>query len=271
MFDSLKRTFRRVAIFLVFALIIGGASYLIFANKTPATCSDNIKNQNETGIDCGGSCRACINIMDLLIFDTEAVPTKEGFVDLFAEIQNKNLSHGISSLNYRFDIIDRDNQIITSKEGFTFVLPNSKKFIIEVAIAVNREIKETRLAFITPPIWQKAPDSYTRPQIIILSKTYKILTQEEPGFAKLQGIISNRDKFDFDQVNILAVIRDDIRNSPIAVAKQPINTLLVNQNRAYKIIWFHRIPAFSMQNIEIIAETNIFDNANYLKPLELEK
>src|SRR3989344_1361607 len=210
MFDSLKRTFRRVAIFLVFALIIGGASYLIFANKTPATCSDNIKNQNETGIDCGGSCRACINIMDLLIFDTEAVPTKEGFVDLFAEIQNKNLSHGISSLNYRFDIIDRDNQIITSKEGFTFVLPNSKKFIIEVAIAVNREIKETRLAFITPPIWQKAPDNYTRPQIIILSKTYKIL-------------------------------------------------------------WFHRIPAFSMQNIEIIAETNIFDNANYLNPLELER
>ena len=76
MFDSLKRTFRRVAIFLVFALIIGGASYLIFANKIPATCSDNIKNQNETGIDCGGSCRACIDIVDLIIFDTRSLTTK---------------------------------------------------------------------------------------------------------------------------------------------------------------------------------------------------
>lgn len=265
MSNLIKRIFRRIAIFLVFALIIGGASYLIFGNNIIETCSDGIKNQNETDIDCGGSCRSCFNIADLLVFDTRAIPTKDGFVDLFAEIQNKNLNHGIATLNYRFDIIDRDNQKIASKEGFTFVLPNSKKFIIDEAIAVNREVKETRISFINPVVWQKMPDSYTRPQIITLSKIYKILTQEEPGFSKLQGIVSNRDNFDFEEVNILAVIRDDIRNLPIAVAKQSINTLLVNQNRAFKIIWFYRIPAFSMQNIEIITETNVFDNANYLR------
>ena len=146
----IKRIFRRIAIFLVFALIVGGASYLIFGGNIPETCSDGVKNQNETDIDCGGSCRSCVDIADLLVFDTRAIPTKDGFVDLFAEIQNKNLNHGIATLGYRFDIIDRDNQIITSKEGFTFVLPNSKKFIIDEAIAVNRNVKETRLSFTTP-------------------------------------------------------------------------------------------------------------------------
>ncbi len=28
---------------------------------TPGTCSDNMQNQNETGVDCGGSCPACPN------------------------------------------------------------------------------------------------------------------------------------------------------------------------------------------------------------------
>ena len=51
----IKRILRRIAIFLIFALIIGGIIYLIFGGKAPATCSDGIKNQNEIRIDCGGS------------------------------------------------------------------------------------------------------------------------------------------------------------------------------------------------------------------------
>lgn len=267
----MKRIIRRIAIFLVFAFIVGGVSYLIFGNKTIATCSDGIKNQNETDIDCGGSCRSCLDLSDLIIFEARAIPTLDGFVDFFAEVQNKNLQHGIPELNYRFEAIDINNEIITSKIGTTFILPNSTKFIIDQAIKVNREVKETRLIFIPLIKWEKAPDSYVRPQILTLSKSYKILSQDEPGFSKLQGIISNRTNFDFDEVNVLAIIRDDARNLPIAVAKHPINTLLANQNRAYKITWFNRIPAFSLENIQVITETNIFDNANYLRPFELEK
>ena len=42
-------------------------------SQITATCNDNIKNQNETGIDCGGYCKACTNgILCLIESDCES-------------------------------------------------------------------------------------------------------------------------------------------------------------------------------------------------------
>lgn len=42
-------------------LLLGGAAWWALGQKAPvATCKDNVQNQGETGVDCGGPCRACI-------------------------------------------------------------------------------------------------------------------------------------------------------------------------------------------------------------------
>ena len=35
----------------------------VVQNCVPPTCDDGIQNQDETGIDCGGPCTGCSNIL----------------------------------------------------------------------------------------------------------------------------------------------------------------------------------------------------------------
>src|SRR5437868_6185831 len=48
-------------------LLIVAVGLVLFSGckkETKETCSDGIKNQNETGVDCGGSCMVCPTCSD---------------------------------------------------------------------------------------------------------------------------------------------------------------------------------------------------------------
>ena len=88
---------------LFYLFIIGavaGLGYLIF--KPVASCFDNLQNQNETGVDCGGPCEDC-ELRDLRLViggvDMVGVGGKTSFVvkvenssrlrELFSKENNK--------------------------------------------------------------------------------------------------------------------------------------------------------------------------------------
>src|SRR5687768_15623588 len=52
--------FGAMLIALVFVAMMGGCK----KEEPASTCSDSIKNQNETAVDCGGTCAACATCSD---------------------------------------------------------------------------------------------------------------------------------------------------------------------------------------------------------------
>jgi hypothetical protein len=52
------------SILYIFGIIACVSFFAMCSKKSKATCSDNIQNQNETAVDCGGSCAACPTCVD---------------------------------------------------------------------------------------------------------------------------------------------------------------------------------------------------------------
>jgi hypothetical protein len=76
--------------------------YLYKESFTPGTCSDNIQNQDETGVDCGGSCAPCSGP------PTTAAPTPPNraaadvisvFSDAYSNVTIDNFDFGLCSNN----------------------------------------------------------------------------------------------------------------------------------------------------------------------------
>ena len=56
----MTRLAKQIIIAIIFFLILAGFGFLVYWNILPnPSCFDNIQNQNEEGIDCGGPCQSC--------------------------------------------------------------------------------------------------------------------------------------------------------------------------------------------------------------------
>lgn len=256
-----KRVFKRIVVAAIYLLVLIGAGFLVFLlqKEPPPSCFDTIKNQEEEGIDCGGPCKSCEDIKKLRIFEAVFIPTKEGFVDVAAEVQNDNLAFGVPQLKYTFELYDRDNAMVGSKYGTAYLLPNSTKFVIDQAIKVSKPPKRVKFYFSEPQF--KEVKEYIKPRLNILSVRSKVVPEGDIGSLVAEGNVINQTNFNLDKVIVMVLLKDDA-GEIIAVNRYEVRTILANENRFFSTRWFYRVPNFA--KIETSADTNIFEESNYL-------
>lgn len=251
---------KKIAIAIIFLLFLGSIGFLVyglFPHAPAASCGDGIQNQGEAGIDCGGPCvQICANPEELILFQTKVIPTKEGFVDAFAELRNGNIAFGIPALRYTFEFYDAANALITSRAGVTYILPNDSKYIVESAIPVAREARSVKFTFHEPQF--KAVKDYVKPRLVALNTA----SDDELGFTRVRGIIANQTNNSYESVMLTVLLRDDV-DRVIAVNKQEITTLVSNEQRFFDLRWPYKKP-FS-RSIQTRVETNVFDDANVIR------
>ncbi len=251
-----------VGLSLLFGL--GYGMYRIFAHFRPdvtPSCFDGVQNQDETAPDCGGAiCKSCEVIKDLTLFDVQAIPTKDGFVDLFAELANSNLDYGVPVFTYTFQMYDNDNKLLGEKSGTTFILPNSTKYIAAQAVPIKVNPAHVKLTF-GKPLFQEVKN-YIKPRLTALNLTFDT---SDSGFLRARGSLSNQTNFNFDKVYLLLVLRDDAHRL-IALNGQEASSLLSNEKRFFELNWAYRTPFFTNQDVQI--DTNIFDDANIIKSFQ---
>ena len=117
-----------IAIYLLIFFLIGFLIYLKY--KPKPNCFDNIQNQNEENVDCGGVCTKQCPIVVSENIRVDKVGYVEsgtnGKYDLYAQITNPNNFFGSSKFNYKFEI----------KNDYT---ENKKN--MEIATDIAKEIK----------------------------------------------------------------------------------------------------------------------------------
>ncbi|HEY4501171.1 MAG TPA: hypothetical protein VJI70_02810 [Candidatus Paceibacterota bacterium] len=114
-----------------FILLIIGAVFVAFltvlfisAFYEAPTCTDGAKNQDEAGIDCGGSCTyLCTEKAHLpTVLFTKALQYNSGRTDVIAMVENKNAAAAAKNVPYTITLYGSEQSLIQRITG-SFDLP----------------------------------------------------------------------------------------------------------------------------------------------------
>lgn len=253
-----------VAIVVLFFVIAG--AWLYFVLKPEPTCLDGIKNQDEEEIDCGGKvCPSCEikTINQPEVFWVKAISSGGDFYDLVAKIRNPNPNFGAAEMKYYFEIKDKDGQIIGRKEGTTFILPGSAKYIIETNFESKEKIEmaDLKIETIETDEWIKLKD-YQSPEFFVKDKKFTVASQ--PSYvAEASGTIQNNTFFDFDKIYISVVVFNKYEEA-IGVSESEARTMISGEGRYFSTKWFNPFEG-EVNSIDIQAETNLFLDGNFMR------
>lgn len=221
-------------------MVIIGGIYLLVKPDEPII---NNGNQNQE---------------DLIILSKDFLPTTENNYDLIAKVQNPNNDWGIESVNYEFDLYDNTNQLIGTKTGKTYLLPQETKYIIEQKIFSQTQISKVELK-LNNLSWKKLAQ-VSDLGLKVKNTEYQIL---EDGSNLLVGTIDNKSSYDLDTIEVVGVLFN-ADNEIIAAGKTSMNTVLRNESRGFEIFWPYPIVQ-ETKSSDAKAYTNIFLNENFIK------
>ena len=261
----MSRQTKRITIIAIYVIIFLTFIGMIISLIIPGpTCFDGKKNQKETDIDCGGPCGACETELvgkDLVVKDSYVLYGGEGRYDVVANIHNPNALFGGEKVFYTLDILDSSGEVLDTRSGETFILPNENKYIVEVSLESHMQ-PSTVETTIEKVDWVKFTD-FDSPQIIVKNQKVGLVENGGTDYARAAGLVSNESSYDFHDVLINVIILDK-RGVPIAANTTVQKTLDANTQRDFILNWPHKFPG-DINNSIMQAETNVFDSLNFMK------
>jgi len=194
----------------IFTLIFWGF-YVGFLKSAP-TCFDNKKNQNEEGIDCGGSCKnICLpeTIRPVKATETKIFPLSGGNATFFGEVSNPNPDHAIKDFIFVFNIAKRNattSQTIISDRSFIY--PNGKAYLIFPNINYQPSPGD-RLEIVINNLEWAEKENFEKPNLVI--SDYEVIETEEG--IKIEGSIQNSTLSPVSDVKIFTVFRNQYQRT----------------------------------------------------------
>jgi hypothetical protein len=203
---------------ILFFLIYG--IYLIF--KPAPSCFDNIQNEGETGVDCGGPCAPCtFNLAPLQeIGQVKILPLDNTSVSLLAQIQNSNSGFGAFKFDYVFNVYDNKGKEVASLGGNSYIYPGKTKYILAPNIQVPNINNLGRAELIlSNPDWQPA-DNFQNFLVQIQNQETATTTVG----VKTSGYLFNNSGFLISQADVFAIFYD-ISGLVVGASQTEINNL----------------------------------------------
>jgi len=261
-----KGEFKRIFIIsiyvLIFAAIVG--VFYFFSAPTP-TCYDNLQNQNEEGVDCGGVClKKCEIVPQEKIAVLEAGWVESGVpgeYDLYAEIRNPNQMFGSESFEYKFIAKDANGQELASFSNTGFALPGETKYVIKSNLGMNSAPNSVELV-IGETKWVEKNEFYEKPQLRIINKKYNLITSGIE-YAEALGLLNNDSAMDFSLIK-LEIILKNAEGKIIALNSSEMRTVKAGEGRDFRVFWPNKFPG-DVANMEVQAEVNIFSSESFVK------
>lgn len=196
-----RRKFLYTSVASIFAL---GA--LIWAHQTfiakPATCFDGILNQNEHGVDCGGTCALLCRheTRSPVVLWSRAFEVGTGTYTAAAYVQNQNPGAAARSVAYSFQLFDDKNALVVERVGTIDIPAVSIVPFIDPNINVgNRNVARAIFAFSQEPVWQRSAE------LPALRVGNQYLS---PDASRLSATIYNDTISNADKVTVAAVLFD---------------------------------------------------------------
>lgn len=203
---TVKRRSVYLAVFLLVIFIIIG---FIWLRIIKPTCVDNRQNQGEEGIDCGGPCESkCLgDIQELIVAWARILEVSSGEYEAVAMLQNPNLYLALPDFKYRFKVYDKNNVLISVKEGETFINPGETFPIFEIGFdAGERAPSKVFIEFDKDLRWERIEKE--KIPLIVSKKQFS----NEP-FPRLSAVVENKVIDDAKDIYAVAILYDENKNA----------------------------------------------------------
>lgn len=244
-------------------------------------CFNGVRDKEEEGVDCGGVCSNDCSappkspkVKNLQTEWVKFVKDGENNYDLIAKLSNGNSQWGISSVDYKFSVYDKNDRIVGARSGKTYTMPagflenTGAKYLVEDNFKTSEEIKKVDLEMHNFN-WSEVKVKDDKPLAELNKKIIEVVDQKygfvENGneFYYAYGVTKNTSAYSFFMIDIKVVLFDS-DDEPIAVGKTDQWTLGVGQGWEFTIHWKNPFGK-KVDRAEFEAETNVFNSANFMK------
>ena len=252
---AFKRQIFYVVVLFLIVSIFGFLIILPSLNKAP-TCADNIKNGNETGVDCGGSCAlACIVQVDQVsILWARAFKIVPGRYNAVAYLENHNRNIAVNKINYRFRFADSDNIYIGKREGTTTIPPAGQFAIFEPAVGVGYSVPVyATFEFLETPVWVNVGEEKINQLKVFVSN---ILLENQDTMPRMSATIKNNSLYIIPKLDVVTILYDEKGNA-VTTSRTYLDVLRAEESVDINFTWPEPIlPKIVVK--EIIPMYNIF-------------
>lgn len=262
MLDWRSRHQTAVALILFVAVLI--ATLLIWSKflRAVPSCTDSIRNQGETEVDCGGSCIPCElkHPKPMSVFWARAVAVRPLAYDAIAYMQNTNESLSSGRIEYEFSLYDSKG-FLTARKGSTFVFAQERFYVIEPNIQASAE--PTRVEFrVLNTEWQLRTE--TKPNLIMERRNYLVAELLGKKMSIVEAVVFNSAPYDFREVELHVVVFDGEGNV-LGGNSAIIERLVSGTRRTVRLTWPEELKG-EIRTVSVEARANIFDPSTIITP-----
>ena len=189
---------------------------LLFVDLKGATCDDGKRNQDEEGIDCGGSCpNICsFSTEELIIKWNRAFLVKDGIYNAVAYVENPNINLETKKMSYMFKLYDESGILVYERKGITDIPAQRIIPIFEETMQTgNRIPKRTTFEFTSLPVWGKTQQDSSAQEYKTKLNTKNISIKNEGGFTKLEAVLENPTLNQIQDIKIVSILFDTEGNA----------------------------------------------------------
>lgn len=261
-----ERVRKRIIVTGAYAVLILVFIGLLFLFSRPdPTCTDGKQNQNETGIDCGGSCGVCAPVQpalrDIEIQETALVYGGPDRYDILARLFNPNVEYGAERFDYTFTLKDEHETVLVEKHGSSFILPRESKYIFEIQLTSAVVPKKIVLA-VKSPEWRRFESYQEKPVLRVYNPEYRQITAGS-GFGEAKGLVVNESAFDFDRIQVKVILRD-ADNHAVALNATEMRTMVAAGRRDFRLVWPTAFPG-DVFKMETEVEADVYRSDNFIR------
>ncbi len=217
----------------VFLIILFIILYPVIFKKP--TCSDNNKNGDEIGVDCGGSCSLMCkeSTSDPVILWSRAFHVVGSVYNLVAYVENQNKNAGVRNVPYEFIVYDVNNRMIGRKEGSTFIPPNKQFAVFESRFDAGQAVvKSVSFEFKQPLVWVKKEPTLNSLPIYVDN----IKIGEDKNSPTLSARIKNESIQEIPSFDVITILYDEQHNA-INASKTYKEGLASNDSLSVYFTW----------------------------------
>lgn len=188
---------------LIFIILI---VWFLFAHfYKPPNCFDGLKNQDEVGVDCGGTCTLlCADqYVPLNILWSRFSKVSDGVYNVLAYIENPNSNARADNLDYVFKLYDKDGTLLSRRSGKTFAGANKTLVVFEAEMQTGNKIPDrVDFSFTSEAVWSKQISAENG-----LAVSESVISKEETA-PRLSASVFNKTANKITNIEAVAIVYD---------------------------------------------------------------
>ena len=206
---------------------LGGGGWYLFI-YTPPSCTDNVLNQDEEGVDCGGVCLKLCRAPRVSALWSRAVMIAPGVYHAVALVRNPESNAATGNLPYSFTLFDSKNILIAQRDGMMRLDAAEIVPLVEPNIVTGERIPARAFVTLGTGNWQRAERKNL--PVTVISK------ELDKNALRLSATIENESAVPVLNLGLTALLYDE--NDVLVTASQTtIDQLAARERREVTFTW----------------------------------